>query len=137
MAAKLKPESARDVDSLRKVLTFIGEKKLRELYLYAVDKKNKLSESAGSLGKRISESANNDKLHAQAFGLAVRMGRMEEGKRAIFLASFDHYREKLNLDKIKQGSLDFSDEEEGATDKPKAAGKTPEPTHDAPSTAPQ
>lgn len=114
MAAKLDPKKAakvKDVDSLRKVLTFTGRDTLKGLYRDAIDKKNKMSTMAGTLGKTISQAVESTKLHAVAFGLAVRFGRMEEGKRAIALASFDHYREVLGLDNVKQDSLNFEAEE--------------------------
>jgi hypothetical protein len=125
MAKRLKPDDARDVISLRKVLTFTGEKTLRDLAQKVIQYRRVGKEKAATpAGELIKTAVNDKRLHRAAFMGCVTLLEMDEGKRAVYLASFDHYREKLGLDKIRQGSLNF---DEGNEEKKPAKAKEPEP----------
>lgn len=116
MAKKLKPDQARTVDALRKVLRFTGRDTLRDLARKVMQYRRKGGESNASATVLIQEATKSKFLHAPAFNKCISLSKMEEGKRAVWLANFDQYREALGLDDIKQGALKFEDEPK----KPKA-----------------
>lgn len=69
------------------------KKQFLALLKEADQKKDKLQSISGELGARIKEASENGHLNRGAFGLMVKLHRMEEDKRADFLRSFDAYRE--------------------------------------------
>jgi hypothetical protein len=126
MAKKLNAKTtARTVDALRKVLTFTGEKTLDKLAKECGAYSRRTAENNARKTKLISEAADKSRLHKGAFRDVLKFLDMDEGKRAIYLASFDHYRDKLGLDNIKQGSLNFEEEPADTKAKAKANGDDP------------
>lgn len=118
MAKRLtKADQARDVSSLRKVIRLPSNKGLKDLLAQVKGYRRKSGDNSERIGKLFAAAVKHAHVHKPAALLALRFDEMEEGKRAVMLAHFDHYREQLGLDKIRQGALDL----EGDKDKTKAA----------------
>ena len=62
--------------------------------------KDKLASISGELGARIKEASDNGYLNRGAFGLMLKLYRMEEDKRADFLRSFDAYRDYADQEQL-------------------------------------
>lgn len=108
MAPRLtKAEQARDVPSLRKVIRLPAAKAIKDLLTSVMGYRRRSGDNSERIRKLFASAVTHGHVHKPAALLALRFAEMDEGKRAILLAHFDDYREKLGLDKIRQGALDL------------------------------
>ncbi len=77
-------------------------------------KKDKSASVAGEIGERIKHAVENAHLNRAAFGMIMRLYRMDEEKREDFIRSFDLYREYCEEAKLfgEEHTGDFFDDKE-------------------------